>query len=65
MDENYKGRLQEYCQRWRLPLPKYQLLEQSGLPHSSRFRVNLLVYSNFFMRQVSCTKLFLTSMNIH
>jgi hypothetical protein len=65
MYTNYKGSLQEYCQRCHLPLPTYQLLKQSGPPHAPKFQVSLLVYSNVFMKQVSCIKFFFNSKNIY
>jgi len=34
-----KSRLQEWCQKRRVPLPKYRLLEVSGPPHSHTFTV--------------------------
>jgi len=34
-----KSRLQEWCQKQHLPLPKYRLLDVSGPPHSRTFRV--------------------------
>jgi len=34
-----KSRLQEWCQKRRMPLPRYRLLEVSGPPHSHTFTV--------------------------
>lgn len=34
-----KSRLQEWCQKRRIPLPKYRLLEVTGPPHSHTFTV--------------------------
>lgn len=34
-----KSRLQEWCQKRRVPLPKYRLLEVAGPPHSHTFTV--------------------------
>ena len=34
-----KSRLQEWCQKRRIPLPRYRLLEVSGPPHSHTFTV--------------------------
>jgi ribonuclease-3 len=34
-----KSRLQEWCQKRRVPLPKYRLLEVTGPPHSHTFTV--------------------------
>jgi ribonuclease-3 len=34
-----KSRLQEWCQKRKIPLPKYRLLEVSGPPHSRTFSV--------------------------
>lgn len=36
-----KSRLQEWCQRQRLPLPRYQLLSSAGPPHARTFRVRV------------------------
>ncbi|GAB4230686.1 MAG: ribonuclease III [Deltaproteobacteria bacterium] len=38
-----KSRLQEWCQRERLPLPAYRLLSTEGPPHDRRFRVEVRV----------------------
>lgn len=38
-----KSRLQEWCQRERLPLPSYRLLSTEGPPHDRRFRVEVRV----------------------
>ncbi|MEK6779565.1 MAG: ribonuclease III [Candidatus Deferrimicrobiota bacterium] len=34
-----KSRLQEWCQKKKVPLPKYRILETSGPPHSHTFTV--------------------------
>ena len=36
-----KTRLQEWCQKDRLPLPEYRLLGESGPPHSRTFRIEV------------------------
>jgi ribonuclease-3 len=36
-----KTRLQEWCQKKRLPLPEYRLLGESGPPHARTFRVEV------------------------
>ena len=38
-----KSRLQEWCQKRRIPLPRYRLHEVSGPPHSHTFRVVALM----------------------
>lgn len=41
MNENYKGKLQEYCQSQGLPFPKYGIVTQSGPPHCLEFEVSV------------------------
>jgi len=36
-----KSRLQEWCQKQRLPLPRYHLLSSAGPPHARTFRVRV------------------------
>ena len=36
-----KSRLQEWCQKQRLPLPRYHLLSSAGPPHARTFRVRI------------------------
>jgi ribonuclease-3 len=36
-----KTRLQEHCQKARLPLPEYRLLGESGPPHARTFRIEV------------------------
>ncbi len=36
-----KSRLQEWCQKQRIPLPRYQLLSSAGPPHARTFRVRV------------------------
>jgi ribonuclease-3 len=38
-----KSRLQEWCQKRRIPLPRYRLLEVSGPAHSHTFSVVALL----------------------
>lgn len=38
-----KSRLQEWCQKRRMPLPRYRLLDVSGPPHSQTFTVGALM----------------------
>ncbi len=36
-----KSRLQEWCQKQRIPLPRYHLLSSTGPPHARTFRVRV------------------------
>ena len=45
MNDNYKGKLQEYCQKQGLPFPKYGLVTQSGPSHRPEFEVSVTLNS--------------------
>lgn len=43
-DFDAKSRLQELCQKRRIPLPTYRIVETSGPPHSRAFSVTACLY---------------------
>jgi dsRNA-specific ribonuclease len=53
MDKSWKSRLQEYCQKKKLPSPNYRILQQTGTSDKPKFQVSLILISNVLSRYLS------------
>ncbi len=52
MERLWKNRLQEYCQKQKLPLPNYRITQQSGASNDLKFQVSILLTSYVFIKIV-------------
>jgi dsRNA-specific ribonuclease len=53
MDKSWKSRLQEYCQKTKLPSPNYRIRQQTGTSNKPKFQVSLILISNVLSRYLS------------
>ena len=53
---DYKTDLQEYCQGLNLPLPKYQVVKETGPDHQKTFEIEILINNKAYGSGVGRTK---------
>lgn len=51
----WKNRLQEYCQKEKIPLPIYRLKKQSGPGHLSRFQIEVQINGHWYAGDQMCS----------
>ena len=55
-DQNYKGKLIEYCHCNNLPAPKFNIVESHGPEHEKTFVINVIIFPEKTWRGIGSTK---------
>jgi dsRNA-specific ribonuclease len=55
IEKSWKNRLQEYCQKNKVPLPNYRMRQQSMVLHQIKFQVSILLISYVFIKEDKCS----------
>ena len=51
MEKSWKNRLQEYCQKNKLPLPNYRVTQQTDSLNGAKFQVSILFRATIFTKE--------------
>ena len=55
-DQNFKGRLIEYCHSNSLPAPQFNIIESYGPEHEKTFIINVIISSDQTWKGIGTTK---------
>ncbi len=53
MDKSWKSRLQEYCQKKKIPSPNYRIRQETGTSNKPMFQVSLILILNVLIRDLT------------